>query len=180
MAATPPKKSIVSPTLVGVDAGGAAGGSQKSGKGLVEMDVFQVSSNLDTKVPRWARLPQRVAGNDAIMLVPTDDATAPVPTDATDALGRQATTPTKRRREGPSARKRKQAREEIEAPAPVDDDESVDGMVNTVPGDEEGGDPSASEVSEDEGDVEVGNDIGAEGVNPPQNPKSPPLVITRK
>jgi hypothetical protein len=180
MAATPPKKSIVNPTLVGVDAGGAVGGSQKSGKGLVEMDVFRVSSNLDTKVPRWARLPRSAAGDNAIMLVPTDDAAAPVPTDATDALGRQATTPTKRRREGPSRCKRKQAREEIEAPAPVDNDKSVHGMVNAVPGEEEGGNPLASEVSKDEGDVEVGNDIGAKGVNPPQNPKSPPLVIARK
>ncbi len=115
------------------------------------------------------------------MLVPTDDTAAPVPTDATDALGRQATTHTKRKREGPSACKRKQAREEIEAPTPVDDDESVDGMVEAVSGEEEGGDPSASEVSEDEGDVEVGNDIGAEGVNPPQSPESPPLLaITRR
>ncbi len=106
------------------------------------------------------------------MLVPTSNAATPVPTDATDALGRQATTPAKRRQVGPSARKRKQAREEIEAPAPVDDDKSVDGMVNAVPGKEEGGDPLASEVSEDEGNVEVGKDIGAEGVNPPQNPES--------
>ncbi len=40
MAATPPKKTIVNPTLVRVDAGGAAGGSQKSGKELVKTDVF--------------------------------------------------------------------------------------------------------------------------------------------
>ncbi len=40
MAAMPPKKTIVNPTLVGVDAGGAAGVSQKSGKGPVEMDGF--------------------------------------------------------------------------------------------------------------------------------------------
>ena len=40
MAATPPKKMIVNPTLVRVDAGGAAGGSQKSGKELVKTDVF--------------------------------------------------------------------------------------------------------------------------------------------
>ena len=53
MAATPPKKSIVNPALVGVDAVGAAGVSRtRSGKGLVKTNVFRVSSNLDARVPR--------------------------------------------------------------------------------------------------------------------------------
>ncbi len=58
---------------------------------------------------------------------------------------------------------------EIAAPAPIDDDGSVDGMVHAVPG--EGHDRSASEVSEDESDVEMGN---------PTSPDGSPLVIARK
>jgi hypothetical protein len=103
-----------------------------------------------------------------------------MPADATDALRLQDTTPAKRWQEGPSARKRKQARAENEAPAPIDDDKSVDKMADAIPGDEGGVDPSASEVSDDEGSVEVGNDSSAKGVNPLRNPKSQPLAIAKK
>ncbi len=65
---------------------------------------------------------RRAAGGDATALVPTEDAAASAPTDAIDAIGRQAATPTKQRRVGLSARKRKQAREEVAVPAPIDND----------------------------------------------------------
>jgi hypothetical protein len=99
----------VNPTFVGVDAVGAAGVSRtRSGKGLVTTDVFRVSGNLDAG-SRQTRLARRAAGSDAKALVPTDDVAALAPTDATDGIGRQAATLTKRRRVGLSARKRKQA-----------------------------------------------------------------------
>ena len=72
--------------------------------------------------------------------MPTDGAAVLVPTDATDALGLQATMPAKRQREGPSACKCKQAREEFEASAPVDNDiidEKMDAGVATPNEDED-------------------------------------------
>jgi hypothetical protein len=92
MAPTPPKKTIVNPTLVGVDAGGAAGGSRtRSGKGLVETDSFRVSANFDTRVPRHARLPQVAAGDDIAGGLPANVI------DATTLKGLQDPTPAKRR-----------------------------------------------------------------------------------
>jgi hypothetical protein len=92
MAATPPKKTIVNPTLVGVDAGGAAGGSRtRSGKGLVETDSFRVSANFDTRVPRRARLPQVAAGDDIASGLPANAI------NATALKGLQDPTPVKRR-----------------------------------------------------------------------------------
>ena len=112
---------------------------------------------------------RQTAAEDTTAVVPIANVAAPGPTDATDALGRQGTTTTKRRRDGPSARKRKQARAEMAAPAPVNDDGSVDEMVDAVPG--EGHDRSASEVSEDESDV---------APRIPTSPYGSPLVIATK
>ncbi len=169
MAATPPKKTIVNPTLVGVDAGGAARVSRKSGKGPVVTDGFQVSSNLDARVPQCTRLPRLAAGNNF---------TAPVPADATDALVLQDATP-KRRRAGPSSRKRKQARAANEVSAAVDNNKSVDEVVNAAPDDDRGADILMPEVSNDEGGVEEDNDSSAESVTPQLNPKPQPLAIAK-
>jgi hypothetical protein len=156
MAATSPKKTIVNPTLVGVDAGGAAGVSQKSGKGPVETDEFQVSSNLDVRVPRRTRLPQLAVGNNF---------TAPVLADATDALVLQDAMP-KRRCAGPSSRKRKQARAANEVSAAIDNDESVEEVVNAAPDNDGGANPSTPEVSDDKGGVKEDGNSSAESVTP--------------
>jgi hypothetical protein len=169
MAAMPPKKKIVNPMLVGVDAGGAAGVSRKSGKGPVETDGFRVSSNLNARVPRRTRLPQLVAGNDF---------TAPVPADATDALVLQDAKP-KRRHAGPSSRKRKQARVANEVSAAVDNDKSVDEVVITAPDDNGGADLSTPEVSDDEGGVKEDDDSSAESVTPQLNSKPQPLASAK-
>ncbi len=169
MAATPPKKMIVNPTLVGVDAGGAAGVSQKSGKGPVETDGFQVSPNLNAGVPQRTRLPRLAAG---------DNFTAPVPADTTDALMLQDATP-KRRCAGPSSCKRKQERAANEVSAAVDNKESVDKVVNATPDDDWGANLSTPEKSDDEGGVEEDDDSSAESVTPQLNPKPQPLAIAK-
>jgi hypothetical protein len=113
MAATPPKKSIVNPTLVRLDAEGAAGVSRtRSGKGLVKTDSFRVSSNLDAGVPRRARLPRGAAGDDIVSTRPADAV------EVTTVNKLQEPSSAKRRQEGPSARKRKAARAADEAPPP--------------------------------------------------------------
>jgi hypothetical protein len=169
MAATPPKKTIVNPTLVKVDAGGAEGVSQKSEKGPAETDGFRVSSNLDAKVPRRTRLPRLAAG---------DDFTAPVPADATDALVLQDATP-KRHCAGPSSRKRKQARAVNEVSAAINNDKSVDKVVNAAPDDDGGANLSTTEVSNDEGGVKEDDDSSAESLTPQLNPKPQPLAIAK-
>jgi hypothetical protein len=169
MAATPPKKTIVNPTLVGVDAGGAAGVSLKSGKGPVETDGFRVSSNLDARVPRRTRLPRLAAGDDFI---------APVPADATDALVLQDAKP-KRHRAGPSSRKRKQARAANEVSAAINNDKSVNEVVNAAPDNDGGANLLTPEVSNDEGGVEEDDDSRAESVTPQLNPKPQPLASTK-
>ncbi len=165
MATTPPKKPIVNPTLVGVDAGGAAVVSRKSGKGPVKSDGFRVSSNLNARVLRRTRLPRLAAG---------DNFTAPVPADATDVLVLQDAMP-KRRHAGPSSRKHKQARAANEISAAVDNDESVNEVVNAAPDDDGGANPSTPEVSDDKGGVEEDDDSSAKSVTP-QNARRRPGV----
>jgi hypothetical protein len=161
MAATPPKKTIVNPTLVGVDAGGTAGGSRmRSGKGQVETDSFRVSANFDARVPRRARLPQVAMGDDIAGGLPADMI------DMTALKGLQDPTPAKRRREGPSACKRKEARAAYEAPLHAEVD-----AVNAAPN--EDGDNKVShaniatpEVSDDEGPGGEGDDSSTESAPP--------------
>ena len=108
MSAKPPTEAIVNPTLVGVSAGGAAEGTRtRSGRGLVQADLLRVSANQDkVPVPTRKRLPRAAAG-DAV-------AEAIVP----EAIGATATEPVtpRRRRAGPSARKRKEARTTPQVP----------------------------------------------------------------
>ncbi len=164
-----PKKTIVNPTLVGVDVGDAAGVSQKSGKGPVKTDGFRVSSNLNARVPRRTRLPRLVAGNDF---------TAPVPADATDALVLQDATP-KRRHADPSSRKRKQARASNEFSSAIDNNESVEEVVNAAPDDDRGANLLTPEVSDDGGGVEEDEKSSAESVTPQLNPKPQPLATAK-
>jgi hypothetical protein len=169
MAATPPRKMIVNPTLAGVDAGGAAGVSRKSGKGPVKMDGFQVSSNLNARVSRHTRLPRLAVG---------DNFTAPVPADATDALVLQDAMP-KRRRAGPSLLKRKQSRAANEVSAAVNNDKSLDKAVKAAPDNDRGANPLTPEVSNDEGGVEEDDNSSAESVTPQLNPTPQPLAIAK-
>ena len=127
MAATPPKKSIVNPTLVGVDAVGTAGVSlTRSGTGLVKTDVFRVSSNL-----RRARLARRAASTDATALGPTDDAAEPAPTDVTVALGRQVRARLSRRTAGDDATVLVPTDEDAAAPGPTDATDAPGRQVTT-------------------------------------------------
>jgi hypothetical protein len=125
MSATPATEAIVNPTLVGVSAGGAAEGARtRSGGRLVKMDVFRVSAKRDT-VPTRTRLPWAAAG-DAV-----PEAIVP------EAIGATETEPItpRRRRSGPSARKRKEARTTPQVPDRVN--EAMGGEPVLVAADEE-------------------------------------------
>ncbi len=101
-----------------------------------------------------------------------------MPADATDALVLQDVMP-KRRRVGPSSRKRKQARAANEVSAAVDNDESVNEVVNAAPDDDGGANLSTPEVSNDEGGVREDNDSSAKSVTPQLNPKPQPLATAK-
>ena len=166
MAATPPKNTIVNPTLVGVGAGGAAGVSQtRSGKGLARTDGFQVSSNLNVRRPQRVRLPRVAAG---------DDIAGALPADAINATALKDTA-SKRRRAGPSARKRKEARTAQEVPAAIDNEvESANEDANIAPDDDNDAGPTTPEVSDYEGGVHGDDDDSAESVTLRPTAKSQP------
>ena len=113
MSATPPTKAIVNPTLVGVSAGGAAEGTRtRSGRGLVQADLLRVSANQDkVPVPTRKRLPRAAAGGAVPEVI------------VTEAIGATKTKPAtpRRRRSGPSARKRKEARTTPQVPGRIDE-----------------------------------------------------------
>ncbi len=108
-------------------------------------------------------------------MVAGNDFTAPVPADAMDALVLQDATP-KRRHAGPSSRKHKQARVANEVSAAVDNNESVDEVVNAAPDNEGGTNPLTPEVSNDKGGVKEDNDSSAESITP-QNARRQPGVF---
>jgi hypothetical protein len=143
--------------------------SRKSGKGPVKTDGFQVSSNLNARVPRRTRLPRLAAG---------DNFTAPVPANAMDALVLQDAKP-KRCCAGPSSRKHKQARAANEVSAAVNNNKSVNEVVNAAPDDDGGTDLSTAEVSNNEGGVEEDDNSSAKSITPQLKPKPQPLASAK-
>jgi hypothetical protein len=137
----------------------------RSGKGLARTDGFQVSSNLDVRRPQRARLPQVAAGNDI--------AGAP-PANAINATALKDTA-SKRRRAGPSACKRKEARTAQEVPTAIDDEvESADKDADIAPDDDDNAGPTTPEVSDDEGGVHSDNEDSAKSVTLRPTTKSQP------
>jgi hypothetical protein len=172
MSATPPTEAIVNPTLVGESAGGAAEGARtRSGRRLVKTDVFKVSANRDA-VPTRTRLPRAAAGD----VVP--DAIVPEVIGATEM---EPVTP-RRRRLGPSARKRKEARSTPQVldrvdeamgiePAPAADEEEPLEEPATARGAhaqevEDDDRTPTPEVSEDEAAADDSDDEHVEDVTP--------------
>ena len=167
MSATPPTKAIVNPTLVGVSAGGAAGGARtRSGGGLVQTDAFRVSANRDA-APTRKRLPRAAAGDAA------PGAIVPRTTGATET---ELATP-RRRRSGPSARKRKEARATPQVPEGAGEamgEEPIPAAAEEEPFEEPAQEANAQEaedddrtttpeVSEDEAAAPESDDEGVEG-----------------
>jgi hypothetical protein len=132
----------------------------RSGKGLVETDSFRVSVNFDARVPRRARLPRVAAGDDIAGGLPANAI------NATALKGLQDPTPAKRRREGPSKRKRKEVRAAYEAPPHAEVD-AVDATPNKDGDDEvSDADIATPEVSHDEGPGGEGDNSSTKSAPP--------------
>jgi hypothetical protein len=155
MAATPLKKDIVNPTLVGVGAGGIAEGPRmRAGPRLAKTDGFRVSSNLDARLPQRVKLIRKAAG---------DDTARDTPAEAITLTATERVTP-KRRRAGVSAHKRKEARTTPTVPvAAYADPEEADEEDVAAPDD---GILTRLEVSDDEGGAQGDDDDSPASVNP--------------
>ena len=179
MSAKPPTEAIVNPTLVGVSAGGAAEGTRtRSGRGLVQADLLRVSANQDkVPVPTRKRLPRAAAG-DAVPEV--------IVTEAIGATKTKPATP-RRRRSGPSARKRKEARTTPQVPGRIDetmDEVAVPAFADEEPVEDPAQDAedddrtTTPEVSEDDAAAEESDDDNVEDAR--SGSKVPPPATAQR